>query len=60
MKQYRGGELREYHKKFVLTGEYRTPKRGEYYLSGATPEAWRAPNDLSTEFYIVGEQGGGG
>jgi hypothetical protein len=30
----------------------RPPRRGEYYLSGAIPEAWDAPNDLSTPFFI--------
>lgn len=29
------------------------PLRGEYYLSGAKVEAWKAPNDLSQEFLIV-------
>lgn len=32
---------------------FRCPKRGEYYLSGAVIEAYRAPNDLGTEFRIV-------
>lgn len=29
------------------------PKKGDYYLSGAIVEAWRAPNDLDTVFEIV-------
>lgn len=29
------------------------PKKGQYYLSGAIVEAWRAPNDLDTVFEIV-------
>ena len=37
----------------VLTGEKRTPKAGEWYLSGAIAEAYMAPNDLSDEFCIV-------
>jgi hypothetical protein len=37
----------------VKTGEFRPPKAGEWYLSGAIPEAYRAPNNLSTSFYIV-------
>ncbi len=36
-----------------MTGEFRAPKRGEFYLSGAIPEAYEAPNDLSQEFYIM-------
>lgn len=31
----------------------RAPRKGEYYVSGAIPEAYRAPNDLSDEFLIV-------
>ena len=37
----------------VLTGEKRPPKSDEWYLSGAIPEAYKAPNDLTTEFYIL-------
>ena len=36
-----------------LTGEFRKPKKGEYYLSGGIPEAYRAKNDLSMEYYIL-------
>lgn len=32
---------------------YRKPLKGEYYLSGAIPEAYLAPNDLSTEYLVV-------
>lgn len=37
----------------VRTGEYRPPKKGEWYLSGAIPHAYKAPNDLSTPFHIL-------
>ena len=37
----------------IRTGEFRTPHKGEWYLSGATPLAYRAPNDLGTEYHIV-------
>ncbi len=37
----------------VRTGEFRTPKKGEWYLSGADPQAWYAPNDLGIEFHIL-------
>jgi len=35
------------------TGEKRAPRKGEWYLSGAVIGAYRAPNDLSTEFHIA-------
>lgn len=31
----------------------RCPKKGEWYLSGSTIEAYRAPNDLTTPFHIA-------
>jgi len=34
-------------------GEFRKPKKGEYFLSGAQPGAYRAPNDLSINYYIA-------
>lgn len=37
----------------ILTGEFRPPKAGEWYLSGAIPECYRAPNDLTTAYQIV-------
>ena len=39
--------------RFVLTEAFRKPKKGEYYLSGAMPQVYKAPNDLSMEFRIV-------
>lgn len=39
--------------KAVWTGEKRCPRKGEWYLSGARIGAYRAPNDLSTEFHIA-------
>jgi hypothetical protein len=35
----------------VRTGEYRPPRRGEWYLSGSMVAAYRAPNDLSTAYH---------
>ena len=35
------------------TGEFRCPKKGEWYLSGAIIEAYHAPNDLTTEYHIA-------
>jgi hypothetical protein len=33
--------------------EFRCPKKGEWYLSGAIPVAYQAPNDLTTEYHIM-------
>lgn len=30
----------------------RAPKKGEWYMSGAIPAAYYAPNDLSMKFFI--------
>lgn len=45
---------------YEATGEFRAPKRGEYYLSGAIVEAYRAPNDYSTPYWIARFIGKGG
>ena len=37
----------------IATGEKRPPRKGEWYLSGAIVEAYRAPNDLSTPHHIA-------
>lgn len=37
----------------VKTGEKRNPKAGEWFLSGAIPEAYKAHNDLDTEYHIL-------
>jgi hypothetical protein len=31
----------------------RKPKKGEWFISGAIPEAYQAPNDLNTKYYIA-------
>lgn len=31
----------------------RAPKKGEYFLSGAIVTAYKAPNDLTTEYFIA-------
>jgi hypothetical protein len=33
--------------------EFRRPVKGEYYLSGAIPQAFKAPSDLSTAYMVV-------
>jgi len=37
----------------VYAKEKRCPKKGEWYLSGATVTAYRAPNDLKTVYHIA-------
>ena len=37
----------------VRIGEFRPPRAGEWYLSGCYVEAYRAPNDLSTNHHIA-------
>jgi hypothetical protein len=43
----------EKRNKAVATGEMRPPKAGEWYLSGAIVEAYRARADLSTAYHIA-------
>ena len=38
---------------FYTLGEFRPPRKGEFYLSGAVVQGWRAPNDLSTAYRIA-------
>ena len=37
----------------VKTGEFRPPKKGEYYISGIYPTAYRALADLDDSYHIV-------
>lgn len=37
----------------VKSGEKRPPRRGEWYLSGAIPEAYKAPNDFRQSSHIL-------
>jgi hypothetical protein len=39
--------------RYKATGEFRPPKKGEFYLSGAIITAYRAPNDLGTAHWIA-------
>lgn len=36
-----------------ITGEFRQPLKGEWYISGAIPEAYEAFSDLGQAFYIA-------
>ncbi len=35
------------------TGEKRSPQKGEWYISGAIPEAYEAKNDLTNVYHIA-------
>jgi len=37
----------------MFTGEKRKPKKGEWYLSGASVAAYQAKADLDTEYHIA-------
>lgn len=37
----------------VTIGTHRKPRKGEWYISGAKPVAYMAPNDLDTSFAIA-------
>ncbi len=37
----------------VKTGEFRCPKAGEWFLSGAIVQAYKAKNNLSTKYHIA-------
>lgn len=41
------------HVRAKSTGEFRAPRRGEWYISGSAPQAWRAFNDLETAYNIA-------
>ena len=38
---------------FIATGEYRSPAKGEWYLSGAIIAAYMAGGDLFSEYWIA-------
>lgn len=48
--------IREFQPDRVMvqtTGEKRPPRKGEWYVSGAIPEGYKAPNDLSQPHVIA-------
>lgn len=51
---YRQGDIPS-NRAFMLSGEKRTPRKGEWYLSGAIPEAYQAPNDISQVYHLLKE-----
>ena len=38
---------------FFRTIGHRAPKKGEWFVSGAIPRAYRARGDLTSEYYVV-------
>jgi len=42
-------------KLYVKTDEFRPPKAGEFFLSGAKPEVYRALYSLGTSYHIMRE-----
>ena len=52
-KKYRAASWLDKPQWFEMVGEYRPPKKGEYYVSGAIPEVYQAPNDLSQNHQIA-------
>lgn len=53
LKDYYIGYPLQHKLRAVSTNEFRPPRKGEWYISGAIPEAYRAPNDLSTPYMIA-------
>lgn len=45
-------EYLDRHHHIEATGEFRNPKAGEWFISGAIPEGYRASRDLSTPYDI--------
>lgn len=37
----------------MKTGEFRQPRAGEWFLSGAIPQGYRATNDMAGEYHIL-------
>jgi hypothetical protein len=44
-------EQKNYRAKY--TGEFRAPKKDEWFISGAIPQAYRAYRDMYTPYYIA-------
>lgn len=53
IKLYSGVMIQGRVTRYCKTGEFREPRKGEYYLSGAIPTAYRAPADLSIKYHIM-------
>ena len=53
-KVYRGAGVFD-RRLFAKTGEFRPPKSGEFFLSGAIPEVYDALHDLNIDYHIMRE-----
>jgi len=53
MKLYRNGQWKTDTRRFVRTGEFRSPRLNEFFLSGAIPEVYQAAADLTDDYYIM-------
>lgn len=54
MNPYPLGDHRTGKRVFVKYVDFRKPRKGEYYLSGAIAEVWQAPSDIqNSRFHIV-------
>jgi len=43
-------------RRFIRVGEFRTPRKGDWYLSGAIPAAYMARANLTTPYHILKER----
>jgi hypothetical protein len=43
----------KFNNRWARVIEFRPPKKGEFYLSGAIVQAFKAPNDLDSSYWIV-------
>jgi len=41
------------HEAFLMSTDFRDPRKGEWFLSGAKPGAYKAPNDLTGMSYHI-------
>lgn len=46
-------EIRNHPCVAVRSNEFRNPKKGEYFLSGCIPKAYKAYNDMSSKYWIA-------
>lgn len=47
------GHYGEHDLRGQAIGEFRPPRKGEWYISGAIPAVYRASNDLNTDYHIA-------
>ena len=47
-----GGRSGDGYRHVRATGEFRTPKKGEWFISGAIPEGYLAVQDMKDSYFI--------